>query len=166
MQNDIRKSWNNALALPVINLKVIWVKLRILKSKKPTASMIRWPNLSSQNWHRAFVNVSSLGPCWYSRLDTWHFLTSSMDLLIHTKHNLLISDDLDQIWCWKNIPITFSQGCTSHVAANISCRDNIHKGMNVQKMKPIPPDGAVHLPKTQKVRCALYLQNLLLLSMY
>ena len=36
-----------------------------------------------------------------------------MDLLIHTKHNLLISNNLDKIWFWKNIPITFSQGCTS-----------------------------------------------------
>ena len=35
-----------------------------------------------------------------------------MDLLIHTKHNLLISINLDQIWFWKKIPITFSQGCT------------------------------------------------------
>ena len=36
-----------------------------------------------------------------------------MDLLIHIKHNLLISNNLDQIWFWKKIPITFSQGCTS-----------------------------------------------------
>ena len=36
-----------------------------------------------------------------------------MDLLIHTKHNLLISNNLDQMRFWKNIPITFSQGCTS-----------------------------------------------------
>ena len=35
-----------------------------------------------------------------------------MDLLIHIKHNLLISNNLDQIWFWKKIPITFSQGCT------------------------------------------------------
>ena len=34
-----------------------------------------------------------------------------MDLLIYTKHNLLMSNKLDQIWFWKNIPITFSQGC-------------------------------------------------------
>ena len=24
-----------------------------------------------------------------------------------------MSNDLDQIWFWKNIPITFSQGCSS-----------------------------------------------------
>ena len=36
-----------------------------------------------------------------------------MDLLIHIKHNLLISNNLDQIWFWKKIPITFSQGCTN-----------------------------------------------------
>ena len=36
-----------------------------------------------------------------------------MDLLIHTKRNLLIPNNLDQIWFWKNIPITFSQGCRS-----------------------------------------------------
>ena len=34
-------------------------------------------------------------------IDIWHFLTSSMDLLIHTKRNLLISNNLDQIWLWK-----------------------------------------------------------------
>ena len=38
-----------------------------------------------------------------------------MDLLIHIKHNLLISNNLDQIWFWKKIPITFSQGCTIHI---------------------------------------------------
>ena len=35
-----------------------------------------------------------------------------MDLLIHTKHNILITNYLDEIWFWKNIPITFSQGCS------------------------------------------------------
>ena len=34
-----------------------------------------------------------------------------MDLLIHIKHNLLISNNLDQIWFWKKIPTTSSQGC-------------------------------------------------------
>ena len=57
--------------------------------------------MSSQNWYRAFFNLSSLGPCWSSRLDIWHFLTSWMDLLIHTKHNLLICNNPDQISFWK-----------------------------------------------------------------
>ena len=30
------------------NVKVIWVKLHILESNKSTASIIRWPNLTSQ----------------------------------------------------------------------------------------------------------------------
>ena len=35
-----------------------------------------------------------------------------MDILVYIKHNLLISNNLDHIWFWKKIPITFSQGCT------------------------------------------------------
>ena len=47
-----------------------------------------------------------------------------MDLLIHTKHNLLISNNLDEIWFWKNIPITFHRGVDHTVIAYYLC--NFH----------------------------------------
>ena len=49
--------------------------------------------------------------------------------LIYIKHILLISNNLDQIWFWKKIPITFSQGCTlysigNHVLTVMKNREN------------------------------------------
>ena len=85
MQNHLRTSSNNTLASLDCEIKC---------------------NL--ENWHQCFITR----PLVITMLRYLALLTSSMDLLIHTKHNLLMVNNIDQIWFWKTIPITFSQGCS------------------------------------------------------
>ena len=60
MQNNIRKSWNNTLAPPVREIQSNLGKNADFIDKETH----RFHNSVSENWHRAFFIVSSLGPCW------------------------------------------------------------------------------------------------------
>ena len=111
MQNDIRKSWNNTPGSPVREIESNLGNIAhfIVKETHRLHNSVTEPDMTKLTscFFQCFITRPLL-----PRLDTWHFLTSSMDLLIHTKRNLLIYNNFDQIWFWKNIPITFSQGCT------------------------------------------------------
>ena len=79
-----------------------------------------------------------------------------MDLLIHTKHNLLMSNNLDQIWFWKNIPITSSQGCISYTFPE----DKINSNAALFLRKHIIEDMLImQIWCDMKVFCIMNLKN-------
>ena len=108
MQNHLRKSSNNTLASLVCEIK---------------SNLDKTVHFIVEETHRLHnavteLDIAKLTSCFFKFFITRplvitmlrylaFFLTSWMDLLIHTKHNLLMSNNLDQIWFWKNIPITF-----------------------------------------------------------
>ena len=102
IQNDIRKSWNNTLASPVREIKSNLGKIAHFIVKE----IHRLHNSVTE------LDTAKLTSCLFQCLALFNFLNGS---LMHTKHNLSISNNLDEIWFWKNIPITFSQGCTKRL---------------------------------------------------
>ena len=114
MQNHIRKSSSNTLASLVCEIKSNLDKTVhfIVKETHRLHNVVTELHIAKLTSY--FSQCFITRPLVITMLRYLALLTSSMDLLIHTKHNLLMYNNLDQIWFWKNknIPITFSQGCT------------------------------------------------------
>ena len=118
MQNHLRKSSNNTLDSLLCKIKRYLDKTVHLIVKE------------THRLHNAVteLDIAKLTPCFFqcfitrplviTMLRYLAFLSSS--IFLHTKHNLLMSNNLDQIWFWKNFPITFSQGCTNNIQKDLS----------------------------------------------
>ena len=112
MQNHICKSSNSTLASLVCEIKSNLDKTVHFIVKETHRLHNAVTELDIAKLTSCFFQCFISRPLVITMLRYLALLTSPMDLLIHTKHNLLMSNNLDQIWFWKNIPITFSQGCT------------------------------------------------------
>ena len=112
MQNHLRKSSNNTLASLVCEInsnldKTVHFIVKETHRLHNAVTELDIPKLTS-----CFFQCFITRPLVITMFRYLAILTSPMDLLIHTKHNLLMSNNIDQILFWKNIPITFSQGCS------------------------------------------------------
>ena len=91
MQNEIRKSWNNALASPVREIKG-----NLDKTAHFIAKETHCPHNSVTELDMAKL-TSCLFQCFITRL----LLITALRYLVR---NLLISNNLDEIWFWKKTP--------------------------------------------------------------
>ena len=120
MQNHIRKSSNNTLASLVCEIKSNLDKTVHFIVKETHRLHNAVTELDIAKLTSCFFKCFITRPLVITMLRYLTLLTSSVDLLIHTKHNLLMSNNVDHIWFSNNIPITFSQGCIS-----ISCESTL-----------------------------------------
>ena len=97
MQNDIIKSRNNTLVSPVCEIKSNLGKIAHLIVKETHRLHNSVTELVIAKLTSSFFQCFIPRPLLIIVLRYLAHLTSSMDLLIHTKHNLLISNNLDQI---------------------------------------------------------------------
>ena len=101
MQNHICKSSNSTLASLVCEIKSNLDKTVHFIVKETHRLHNAVAELDIAKLTSCFFQCFITRPLVITMLRYLALLTSPMDRLIHTKHNLLMSNNLDQIWFWK-----------------------------------------------------------------
>ena len=110
MQNDIRKSRNNTLISPIREIKSDLGKIVPFIVKETHRLHNSVTELDMAKLALCFFQCFNSRPPLITALRYLALLNFLNGSLTHTKRNLLISNNLDQIWFWKTFLLLFHMG--------------------------------------------------------